>query len=202
MSDKLGLQEVYIQQMSDKINNSIADLLFEAKILKNIPRSGFHFLGAGKESVAEHVFITTFIAYVMSKIVPDIDALRLITMCLVHDLTEARTGDLNYVQKKYVRAEENRALKDATRDIPFADSLSDLLYEFNEGKSAEAKLARDADQLSLVLELKSLIDIGYKPPDKWLPFVLNRLKTKTGKKLSESILKTTEDSWWFKDFDS
>lgn len=202
MADKLGLQEVYIQQMSDKINNSIADLLFEAKILKNIPRSGFHFLGAGKESVAEHVFITTFIAYVMSKIVPDIDALRLITMCLVHDLTEARTGDLNYVQKKYVRAEENRALKDATRDIPFADSLSDLLYEFNEGKSAEAKLARDADQLSLVLELKSLIDIGYKPPDKWLPFVLNRLKTKTGKKLSESILKTTEDSWWFKDFDS
>ena len=184
MSDKLGLQEVYIQQMSDKINNSIADLLFEAKILKNIPRSGFHFLGAGKESVAEHVFITTFIAYVMSKIVPDIDALRLITMCLVHDLTEARTGDLNYVQKKYVSAEENRALKDATRDIPFADSLSDLLYEFNEGKSAEAKLARDADQLSLVLELKSLIDIGYKPPEKWLPFVLDRLKTKTGKKLS------------------
>ncbi len=186
--------------MSDSINNSIADLLFEANILKKIPRSGFHFLGAGKESVAEHVFITTFIAYVMSKIMPDIDALRLITMCLVHDLTEARTGDLNYVQKKYVRAEENKALKDATRDILFGDSLADLIHEFNEGKSAEAELARDADQLSLVLELKSLIDIGYKPPEKWLPFVLDRLKTKTGKKLSKSILKTTEDSWWFKDY--
>jgi putative hydrolase of HD superfamily len=188
--------------MSDSINNSIADLLFEAKILKKIPRSGFHFLGAGKESVAEHVFITTFIAYVISKIIPDVDALRLISMCLVHDLTEARTGDLNYVQKKYVRAEENRALKDATRDIPFGDSLVDLINEFHEGKSAEAKLARDADQLALILELKSLVDIGYKSPEKWLPFVLDRLKTKTGKKLSESILKTTEDSWWFKDFDS
>ncbi len=186
--------------MSDSINNSIADLLFEAKILKNIPRSGFHFLGAGKESVAEHVFITTFIAYVMSKIMPDVDALRLITMCLVHDITEARTGDLNYVQKKYVKAEENKALKDATREIPFADSLSDLLHEFNEGKSAEAKLARDADQLSLVLELKSLMDIGYKVPEKWMPFVLARLQTKTGKKLSENILKTTEDNWWLKDY--
>ncbi|MDL1980955.1 MAG: HD domain-containing protein [Deltaproteobacteria bacterium] len=186
--------------MSDNINNSIADLLFEANILKKIPRSGFHFLGAGKESVAEHVFITTFIAYIMSKIMPDIDALRLITMCLVHDLTEARTGDLNYVQKKYVSTEENKALKDATRDILFGDSLADLIHEFNEGKSAEAELARDADQLSLVLELKSLIDIGYKPPAKWLPFVLDRLKTKTGKKLAESILKTTEDSWWFKDY--
>jgi putative hydrolase of HD superfamily len=186
--------------MSDSINNSIADLLFEANILKKIPRSGFHFLGAGKESVAEHVFITTFIAYIMSKIMPDIDALRLITMCLVHDLTEARTGDLNYVQKKYVKAEENKALKDATRDILFGDSFADLIHEFNEGKSPEAELARDADQLSLVLELKSLSDIGYKPPGKWLPFVLGRLKTKTGKKLSESILKTTEDSWWFKDY--
>jgi putative hydrolase of HD superfamily len=186
--------------MSDSINNSIADLLFEAAILKKIPRSGFHFLGAGKESVAEHVFITTFIAYVMSKIMPDVDALRLITMCLVHDLAESRTGDLNYVQKKYVRAEENRALKDATRDIPFGDSLVDLINEFHEGKSAEAKLARDADQLALILELKSLVDIGYNSPEKWLPFVLDRLKTKTGKKLSESILKTTEDSWWFKDY--
>ncbi|MBW2165934.1 MAG: HD domain-containing protein [Deltaproteobacteria bacterium] len=180
--------------------NNIADLLFEANILKKIPRSGFHFLGAGKESVAEHVFSTTFIAYIISKIMPDADALRLITMCLVHDLAEARTGDLNYVQKKYVRAEENRALKDATRDISFGDSLADLIHEFNEGKSPEAELARDADQLSLVLELKSLIDIGYKPPEKWLPFVLDRLKTKTGKKLAESILKTTEDSWWFKDY--
>lgn len=202
MADKLGLQEVYTQQMSDSINNSIADLLFEAKILKKIPRSGFHFLGAGKESVAEHVFITTFIAYIMSKIMPDVDALRLITMCLVHDLTEARTGDLNYVQKKYVSAEENRALKDAIRDIPFGDSLVDLINEFHEGKSAEAELAHDADQLALILELKSLVDIGYKAPEKWLPFVLDRLKTKTGKKLSESILKTTEDSWWLKDFDS
>ena len=194
--------EVNIQKMSDSINDCIADLLFEARILKKTPRSGFHFLGTGKESVAEHVFITTFIAYVMSKIIPDIDALRLISMCLVHDLAEARTGDLNYVQKKYVSAEENRALEDATRDIPFGDSLVDLINEFHEGTSAEAKLARDADQLALILELKSLVDIGYKVPEKWLPFVLDRLKTKTGKKFSESILKTTEDSWWFKDFDS
>ena len=181
---------------------NIANLLFKAKILKDIPRSGYHYLGAGKESVAEHSFSISFIAFVMSQMEPNVDALKLIAMCLVHDLTEARTGDLNYVQKKYVSAQENRALKDATKDIFFGDSLADLTHEFNEGKSAEAKLARDADQLSLVLELKSLIDIGYKVPEKWLPFVLDRLKTKTGKKLSESILKTTEDSWWLKDFDS
>ena len=73
---------------------NIVNLLFEANILKEIPRSGYHFLGAGKESVAEHTFSTAMIAFVMSKLEQDVDALRLISMCLVHDLPEARIGDL------------------------------------------------------------------------------------------------------------
>ena len=40
----------------------IANLLFEAKMLKEIPRSGYHFLGSGRETVAEHSFMITFIA--------------------------------------------------------------------------------------------------------------------------------------------
>ena len=76
---------------------NIVNLLFQAKILKEIPRSGFHFLGVGRESVAEHSFSTTFIAYVLSCILPEVDAYKLICMCLVHDLTEARIGDLNTV---------------------------------------------------------------------------------------------------------
>ena len=179
---------------------NIANLLFEAKILKEIPRSGLHFLGAGKESVAEHSFVTTFIAYAMSKITPDVNALRLISMCIVHDLPEARIGDLNYVHKNYVTADEDQAVRDTTRDLPFGSSLADLIHEFNEGKSTEAKLARDADQLAFILELKTLIDIGYEPPKKWLPFVLKRLKTQTGKKLSEGIMKTTWDAWWLDNY--
>ncbi|MEZ4567992.1 MAG: HD domain-containing protein [Desulfobacterales bacterium] len=76
-------------------NENIAALLFEANILKNIPRSGYHFLGASKESVAEHSFCATFIAYVMAMMEPEADSLRLISMCLVHDRSEARTGDHN-----------------------------------------------------------------------------------------------------------
>lgn len=179
---------------------NIADLLFEAKILKEIPRSGFHFLGKGKESVAEHSFMVTFIAYVMSETIPDVDASRLITMCLVHDFPEARTGDLNYVQKKYVTADENQAVKDAIEDLPFGPSLADLIGDFKEGKSLEARLARDADQLALCLELKSLMDMGFKPSGKWLSSVSNRLRTEAGKKLYESIMKTNRDAWWLKNY--
>jgi putative hydrolase of HD superfamily len=175
---------------------SIAALLFEAKMLKNIPRAGFHFLGAGKESVAEHSFCITFIAYVMANIDPEIDSLRLITMCLVHDLPEARIGDQNYVQKKYVTVDEKRAVADATRHIPFGKSLADLIEEFNEQKTRESQLAYDADQIAFILDLKSLSDVGHKSPDQWLPVLQERLKTNMGKRIAEEIMSTNWDAWW------
>ena len=177
----------------------IVNLLFEANILKEIPRSGYHFLGAGQESVAEHTFSTAMIAFVMSKIEQDVDALKLISMCLIHDLPEARISDLNTVHKQYVKADESRAVRDTTKNLPFGGSMADLIHEFNAGRTREARLAYDADQLALILDLKSLADIGYQPPHKWLPHVLGRLKTETGKKIGQRIMQTNRDDWWLAD---
>ena len=174
----------------------IANLLFEAKMLKEIPRSGFHFLGSGKESIAEHTFSTTFIAYVLAQLQPDVDALKLISMCLVHDLAEARTGDLNSVHKVYVTADETKALEDTTCKLPFGSAITDLIQEFNQNSSAEARLAHDADQIALVLELKYLSDIGYTTPDAWLPHVLGRIQTKIAKDIARAIMETHRDDWW------
>lgn len=174
----------------------IANLLFEAKILKEIPRSGYHFLGAGKESVAEHSFSTTFIAYVMSQLLPEVDALKLINMCLIHDFAEARIGDLNTVHKKYVTADENKALEDATAGLLFGEKMTALIKEFNDGGTVEAKLARDADHLALILELKGLIDIGYEPPKTWIENVIGRLQTETGQQIASAVMQTGRDEWW------
>ena len=174
----------------------IANLLFEAKILKEIPRSGYHFLGAGKESVAEHSFCTTFIAYVMAQLRPEVDALKLINMCLLHDIPEARIGDLNPVHKKYVTADENKAIEDTTAGLLFGPQMTELIQEFRDGGTAEAKLARDADQLALILELKELIDIGYQPPKTWIQNVIDRLKTDTGQQIATAVMQTSRDQWW------
>jgi len=176
----------------------IADLLFEAKILKEIPRSGYHFLGAGQESVAEHSYSATFIAYVMSQLEPAVDALKLISMCLIHDLPEARVGDLNTVHKQYVAADETRALEDATRGLPFSQNIKDLMREYNQALTKEAQLAHDADQLALILELKDLMDIGYTPPNSWIDNVINRVTTKTGQKIAGAIMQSRRDRWWLK----
>jgi putative hydrolase of HD superfamily len=174
----------------------IANLLFEAKLLKEVPRSGYQFLGCGRESVAEHSFSTAFIAYVMSQLEPDVDALKLISMCLIHDLTESRIGDLNTVHKKYVTADEDKAIGDVTAKLTFGSLMADAINEFRCGESKEARLAHDADQLALILELKDLIDVGFAPPKTWIQNVIGRLKTVTGKEIAAAVMKTGRDEWW------
>jgi putative hydrolase of HD superfamily len=74
-----------------------------------------------------------------------------------------------------------------------------LIMEFMEGKTEEAKLARDADQLEMILALKEYKDLGNKYADEWLAFSLKRLQTETAKKLAASILSTDSSLWWFSD---
>lgn len=179
---------------------AIADLLFEAKILKNIPRTGFAFLGAGRESVAEHSFTAAFIAFVMSRMEPEVNGQRLVSMCLLHDLPEARIGDLNYVQKKYVTADEDRAIADVVENLPFDNDIAELLAEFNGQQTREARLAHDADQLAFILDLKSISDVGGKTPEKWLPVVRKRLKTELGKNLAEAFSTRSWDAWWMETY--
>ncbi len=178
----------------------IANLLFEVRILKDLVRSGYAFLGSGKETVAEHSFMTAFICFALAKMDTGVDGAKLVAMALVHDLAEARTGDLNYVEKKYSQVDEAKAIAHLTAPIPFGHDIKALVNEFNLGETKEARLANDADQISFILELKKLDDIGAKGPDKWLPVVRGRLKTRVGKKLAESIMETGWDEWWMQDY--
>lgn len=178
----------------------IADLLFEVRMLKDLNRSGYAFLGAGQESVAEHSFTTVFICFTMARLEPDVDREKLLSMALVHDIPEARTNDLNYVHKKYTRADEAKAVAHMTCGLAFGKDIQCLIEEFNQGETREARLARDADQLSFILELKKLKDTGALSPESWLPLVTGRLKTAIGKKIAREILETPWDEWWTRDY--
>jgi len=179
-------------------DNTIADLLHEACFLKRLPRSGYAFLGKGQESVAEHCFSVAFIAFVMAQLNPGADALRLISMALVHDLPEARTGDLNYFQRLYTADDKNAAVADMVRNLPFGTCLAGLIEEFNAQHTVESRLAHDADQLALILDLKPIDESGYHPVRQWLSTACERLKTQTGKTLAKSILDGDSSRWWQK----
>jgi putative hydrolase of HD superfamily len=178
---------------------AIANFLFEAGMLKRTPRTGFQFLGSGSESVAEHIFRTACIGFALAKLTEDIDLNRVVQMCLFHDLPEARTGDLNYVNKKYVRADEEKAVEDLAGTVPFGAELGELIAEFRSGTTQEARVARDADQLEMILALKEYKDLGNRYAEEWLAFSLRRLETDAAKNLAEVILQTDSSLWWFSD---
>jgi len=180
--------------------NRITEFLFEAMLLKRVQRTGYQFLGPGKESVAEHTFGVMCIAWALSKLSPEADPGRLLTLCLVHDLPESRLGDLNYVQKQYVVANENKAVDHMTQGLPFGQEIKALIDEFNTGQTLEARLARDADQLAFLLDLKALSDMGYTAPPKWATHVQARLQTSVGRDLADEMAQTEWDSWWLKIF--
>ena len=175
----------------------IAEFLFEVGMLKRTPRSGWQFLGAGSESVADHVFRTTVIAFVLGRMDGTVDADRVIRLALIHDLPETRTGDLNYVNQKYVQADEARAAADMSEGLPFSDELSGLLTEYREENTPEAILAHDADQLEMLLQLKEHMDSGSPSAEEWTPFVLRRLRTGIARELAQRILDQDSASWWF-----
>jgi putative hydrolase of HD superfamily len=177
---------------------AIADFLFEVGMLKRTPRSGFQFLGTGKESVADHSLRCAVIGYVLANMAETARSDRIVFMCLFHDLAEARTGDLNYVNKKYVTTAEDRAIEDMTAGLPFGHQLRDLIAEFNERGTREALLANDADQLEIILQLKELADLGNPYARDWIASATKRLRTEEGLKLAERIMHTEFCGWWFK----
>jgi len=176
---------------------NIAHFLFELGMLKRTPRTGFQFLGSGTESVAEHIFRTAMIGYSLAQLDGQVDAGRVVLMCLFHDVPEARTGDLNYVNKKYVRADEGKAVEDLARTLPFGDDYRALHAEFTEKRTREALLAHDADQLEMILALKEHKDLGNRYADEWYPFSVQRLQTGVARSLAETIWTTDSSRWWF-----
>jgi len=175
----------------------ITEFLFEIGMLKKSPRTGYQFLGSGGESVADHSFRTAVIGYVLAFLEDKADRKKVALMCLFHDFPEARTGDHNYVNKKYVKVEEEQALDDQLRELGFGDEIKTLFSEFNEDKSLESKLANDADQLDLILDLKEQLDLGNQNAKEWLSHVIKRLRTKSARELAKKILSTHSTSWWF-----
>ncbi len=176
----------------------IVDFLFEAGMLKRTPRSGWQFLpGAEPENVAGHAFRTAVIAFVLARLDGAVDRARTVEMALLHDLAEARTGDLNYLNQRYVRVDEAAAAADLAGGLPCGPEVEGLLAEFRAQETAEAVLARDADHLELLLRLKEQLDAGHKAARDWIPFNLQRLKTPLGRQLAERVVARDSSAWWF-----
>lgn len=177
----------------------IANFLYEVGILSKTPRSGFYFIGTGEQSVAEHINRVVFIGYALASLEKDIDMLKVLKMCLLHDLAESRVSDLNYVHQKYVKKEEERAVEDLVKTLSFGEDMHETIKEYEERKTKEAILAKDADNIEWIISLKEQADIGNTRAKDTMLNAVKRIRTENAKKIVQEILKTGSDEWWFGD---
>ena len=174
----------------------LIDLIHEAGMLRHTPRSGYAFLGTGSESVAEHSYRMSVIGLVLARLA-GADAGRVLELCLFHDLHEARTGDFNYVNHRYDTCWAREALADAVEGTGPEDELLSVHDEFEARETLEARLARDADQLDLICNLKAELDRGNAFAAQWLESAVQRLRTPWAKELAEEALAADHNRWWY-----
>jgi len=144
-------------------NQSVLDVFLELQILDRVPRSGYFLRGVtDPESVSEHTFHTTFLAWALAAEEPQLDRLRVMELCLVHDLAEVRTGDLPRTAAGYLPAgAKAQAERAAARDLlaPLGDQTEKLLAEYQAGETAEARFVGICDKVQLLI--KALVYEGW-----------------------------------------
>ena len=186
-----------IVDMSDRERATrLADLVFEAGMLRKTPRTGYQFLGSGSENVAEHSCRTAMIGFMLAG-QAGADPYRTMAMCLFHDLHEARTGDFNYVNKLYNACDSRRALADALAGTGLTATVMPLHDELEAAQTLEAQLAQDADQIDLIANLKEELDLGNRYAAAWIEAAMARLRTDAGRALAKTLAETDHAEWWF-----
>lgn len=188
-----------IVKLNSKIKN-LVNFLFETRILKYLPKSSLVYLRSPfSENVAEHTFYVAIIGWILAKM-EGANENKIIKMALIHDLAEGRGGERNLINKFYSQTlNEPKIIKEISKDYNLKNfEIEKLFKEFYERKTKEAKLIKDADILADMILEKEVFDSGNQKAKKWLIVSLSRLKTKSGRKLGELLIKTNSDEWWLK----
>lgn len=131
------------------------DWIQEIQLLKKMPRTGWFRVGVETpESIADHTFAMALLVWRLARETEGVDPQRCVLMALVHDVHEARLGDIPTPAKAHftegaIDAAERSIAAEQWADDP--DGLA-LVEEFLAGETPEAKLVRAADHLEFLLQ--------------------------------------------------
>lgn len=138
-------------------NESLLDLLLELQILDRVPRMGYLLRGVSRpESVAEHSWHVALLSWTLGADEPEVDAAHAVEMALVHDLAEARLGDLPRTTGKYLpRTAKHEAERRTLEELaaPKRERVLALWEEYQAGETAEARLVKACDKLQLMIKI-------------------------------------------------
>lgn len=142
--------------MDERLKKQL-DFILEIDKEKNIFRQT-HLSGHGRnENDAEHAWHMAVMAYLLREYANEsIDILRVMLMCLIHDVVEIDAGDTYAYDTEALKTQKAReeAAKERLYSLLPEDQKNDLqaiFNEFEENRTPEAKFAHAMDNLQPLL---------------------------------------------------
>ena len=132
----------------------LLEALQVAERLKDVTRHCYTKNGR-HESVAEHSWMMTLMAYFMKDEFPEVDMNKVVQMCIIHDLGECFTGDIPTFDKTKAHEEtEENLLYSWVRTLPenYASDMIALYEEMAERKTIESKIYKAIDGLEALIQ--------------------------------------------------
>jgi putative hydrolases of HD superfamily len=136
--------------------DGLLSFLQAAERLKIVSRSAWTSAGQA-ESVAEHSWRLCLMAMLLYGQAPDVDLLRLIKMCLIHDLGEALGGDVPAPAQSQTSGKAAQERSDLIQLLePLSPALRREILElwdaYEAAETREAILAKGLDKLETILQ--------------------------------------------------
>lgn len=197
--------------MDKKVLAKILKVFLTLQWAKELPRQGFIALGFKRneaDSVAAHSWTCAMLVYMLAtelkKQGQKVDVDRAIKMALFHDMAETIVGDVGTFVKGMAKGAfapiEEEGLKWLVADLPTRDEMVELVEEYMERKTLEARICKVADNLDALAQAKGVP--AAVPALKYFKEVYHITKVPWHKVAVEMILKDEvepERSWQVKD---
>ena len=135
-------------------SRAFLDFLKVAERLKCNTRHSYTSSGR-HESVAEHSWRLTMMAYFMQDEFPEADIDKVIKMCMFHDMGEAITGDIPAFEKTSADSDHEKHVMDELLDTlpePYRTDLKELFAEMEALETLEAKIYKALDKLEALIQ--------------------------------------------------
>lgn len=175
----------------------IVNFLFEIASLRRLTRSHRQLIAGVNDNISDHSFRVAVIGMILANL-EKVDENKVLKMCLFHDLAEARTGDANFINKQYLKILEDEARKDQFNGTPISSELLALLTEYEERKTKESVVAKDADNLDQMILQQEYFISDKQNRHKWQSYTENFVKTKSAKIIAKEIKKANPFEWLYK----
>ncbi len=132
--------------------NRDLEFLFELGQLRFIKRAWVQVLSPEFDNLSEHMFRVAWLSMLICKMENAGDHEKILKIALIHDIAESRTGDVHYISRQYTKRNEELAIDDMLEKTVFED-FKNVWNEYEKRESIEARIVKDADNLSVDMEL-------------------------------------------------